>query len=586
MKTKKRLSILLTLCLVVGLAGLTALTVWATRPVNAVYANTTWYVTEEYGWVSKPTGDNTAQPTDVSIVSIDGDIELYEGAKLTIEMPTEMKIVSPMASYPPRIESIRDGDDVGGSVEIVEPIEPVEPENAFSAPTKVQLSINGADGTGGAAVELSDGLTVDVKELWKIEITGGDGVSGGIGGTGVDCPMTVESGDVKIVGGGGVIGNGSSGTGGTGVGADGDVTLTGGTLLVEGGKGSPGGSALAGSGGTGVAGRVTLAGGTLTVNGGQSGDGNDRALAFGDLASVTIAEGYAYTNGDGKTVYLAGTYTPETNPSIDAFAGKTLSLCEAKIGGTFYATLQKAFDNAKDGDTITLLRDIEQKTTLDISTVNSVTLDLNGRTVLFNIEDTAYFRRDKNIITITGSGKLEGRGKFNGIVMPFWRFCRDAAADTGTLTILNDAVMSFGNSADQPWRPFSNSITEAALEEGVTKIGFVTFCACEDLKTITIPSTVTSIIERSPDGLTESSPFDGCPKLEKIVVDAGNVTYSNNDGDGVLYTQDKTMLLFCPRGKTGILTVPAEVTTLKKYSFNNYAEDGSIGIDFSDISAG
>ena len=73
MKTKKRLSILLTLCLVAGLAGLTALTVWATTPVNevnefnAVNANTTWYAKENGGWV----------------YGADMDGELYTSAPLT-----------------------------------------------------------------------------------------------------------------------------------------------------------------------------------------------------------------------------------------------------------------------------------------------------------------------------------------------------------------------------------------------------------------------------------------------------------------------------------------------------------------------
>lgn len=323
-----------------------------------------------------------------------------------------------------------------------------------------------------------------------------------------------------------------------------------------------------GNGGAGISGKVTLVGGTLTVTGGAGGS------AFGDGASVTIAEDYAYTNGDGTTVYLAGTYTKNTNPSIDDFDGKTLSLCEARIGDTFYPTLQAALNEASNGATVTLLRDVEQKTTLNLSHAASLSLDLNGRKLLFNSEqetDFRYFTYDDThmyMATITGSGTIEAKGLnvSGNAIIPLWRFCRNGDANTGTLTILDDAaMMNIQNINDCPWAAFKNSITAAVLNEGVTKVDKLVFFYCMNLETVTLPATVTSINEDS-SGLL---PFNGCPKLEKIMVAAGNTAYSNNNGDGVLYNKDKTELLFCPRGKTGTLTVPATVTTLKKYSFNN-----------------
>ncbi|MBQ9564760.1 MAG: leucine-rich repeat protein, partial [Synergistaceae bacterium] len=243
---------------------------------------------------------------------------------------------------------------------------------------------------------------------------------------------------------------------------------------------------------------------------------------------------------------------------------------EAKIGETEYATLQEAFNNAEEGATVTLLRDVEQTETLDPSHAASLSLNLNGKTLLFNSGQATnfkYFMYDYERMVITGSGTIEAKGlNESGNATILWRFCRDGDANTGTLTILDDAAMSnIKNIADCPWAAFTNSITAAVLNEGVTKIGVVTFCACKNLKTITLPASVKSIIEDS-SGLL---PFDRCPKLEKIMVADGNTVYSNNNGDGVLYTKDKTTLIFCPRGKTGTLTVPAEVTFLKKYSFNN-----------------
>ena len=583
MKEDKLLSILLILCLALGMSGFIGLTVFAEVQSNLIKENTNWYIIQRdaggHKWVSKPAGNDEAQPVDVSVDSVrnyvdgvDGDgiakTTLESGAKLTIKLPKAPQ----ESSKPERFLSISNGEG-GGSVEIVEATEAVPATSSETGLYAMELEIYGAKGSdggaGGAAVKLSGGLTVNVNDLCKINITGGNGGKGGKGGTGVDGNVTLTGGTLTITGGKGGEGISSiSGAGGTGV--DGDVTLTGGTLTVNGGSGCTGNADS--YGGTGVTGTVTLAGGTLTVNGGDSGVTLGQAPAFGDGAKVIIKEGFAYTDGDGTTVYPAGTYTKSTTPSIDAFAGKTLALCEAKIGDTFYPTLKAAFARAQNNDTITLLRDVEQKTTLDLNHAASLSLDLNGRKLLFNSEQETnfmYFRCDNEYMaTITGSGTIEakGRNESGDATIPLWRFCRDGDANTGTLTILDDAaMMNISNIGGRPWAAFTNSITAAVLNEGVTKVGDLVFHYCMNLKTVTLPATVTSIKEDS-SGLL---PFNGCPKLEKIIVAAGNAAYSNNDGDGVLYTRDKTTLLFCPRGKTGTLTVPAEVTTLKKYSFNN-----------------
>lgn len=533
MKATKRIANLLTFWLIVVFVGLSPLTALASSVKNEITQDTTWSVVEtepyQYKWVSTSAGEVYVDNDMVSSTTVD------EGATL-------ITIVAPTQTSAPYCFQEISGD---GSVHFI--------SRGLGVGDSNNLYIYGTD---GSSAEPQGGTAVSVSSL-----------------TAEDCRLNIEGGKG---GDGGMDGDG--GTGGTGV--TGALTAGEGSIVtVTGGKGGSRGIGQPGAGGTGVTGEVTLAGGELTVKGGEPGDAYyaECGQAFGDGASVTIAEGFAYT--DGQEVYPAGTYTKSTNPSIDAFAEKTLKLCEAKIENTntFYATLQEAINKAEVGATITLVRDVEQKTTLDLSKTESLSLDLNGRKMLFNFNfndaSVRPFNNDKDhLITVEGSGTIEANGPnaSGNAIIPLWRFVSDAAG-TGTLTILDDAAMEgINNIGDRPWDAFKDSITAAVFDENVTKIGSVVLMYCNNLKTVTIPASVESIVTDS----SGKSPFDDCPKLEKITVDAGNSTYSNYNDDGVLYTKDKTTLIYCPRGKTGTLTVPAEVTTLAKYAFNTF-NDGS-----------
>jgi hypothetical protein len=71
------------------------------------------------------------------------------------------------------------------------------------------------------------------------------------------------------------------------------------------------------------------------------------------------------------------------------------------------------------------------------------------------------------------------------------------------------------------------------------------------ITSVTIPNSVTSI------GM---SAFAMCPNLTAINVDSDNANYSS--ADGVLYNKNKTVLIQCPAGKTGALTIPSSVTSI------------------------
>ncbi len=599
MKEKKLLSILRILCLILGVSGFITLTVFADQVINIIDQDTTWFVGERdsggYKWVSKPTGDHTAQTADVKLGRHsnygEGDIvregieatKLNNNAKLTMELPKEMP-TSPMASHAPELLfSISNGEG-SGSVEIVEPKETASGQSSGNATELCIYGANGSDGgNGGAAIELSGGLTVDVNEHCKIEITGGKGGDGdyggdgGNGGTGVDGDVTLAGGTLTIAGGKG--GEGIMGGAG-GKGVNGDVRLTGGTLNIYGGDGSYG--TENGYGGAGVTGTVTLAGGTLTVQGGMGGGDLGCAPAFAEGSRVIIESGFAYT--DGTTTYPAGTY--ETNDDFnlnDTFGGKRLMLCEARIGDVFYRTLQAAFDAAKNGETITLLRDIEQKATLDVCHATSLSLDLNGMKLLFNGGEGSsfnsgddiirYFMYDENhIITIAGSGTIEvkGRNASGNATTSLWRFCRDDAAGTGTLTVLDDAAMDNVEDIDtRPWAAFRSSITAAALDEGVTCVNSGAFMECSALESVTIPSTITRIADNSmPAGVTLYTP---CADTDTGVPEAVDVYIGKNGGTcDVIHNYVDGVCRRCWRFsdiEPDVLYLPADLKTIDKQAF-------------------
>jgi len=78
----------------------------------------------------------------------------------------------------------------------------------------------------------------------------------------------------------------------------------------------------------------------------------------------------------------------------------------AKIGENYYSSLESAFSDAKDGDTITLVADIELSTT--IRNTKEITFDLNGKTITGKDKTSKNFSLIDNggKLTVTGNGKM------------------------------------------------------------------------------------------------------------------------------------------------------------------------------------
>jgi len=90
----------------------------------------------------------------------------------------------------------------------------------------------------------------------------------------------------------------------------------------------------------------------------------------------------------------------------------------------------------------------------------------------------------------------------------------------------------------------------------VISIGEYAFAQCTSLTTIAIPHSVTSIGHGA---------FAGCASLNSITVDPANSVYSSVGG--VLFDKNKTLLLQCPHGLTGIYTIPNSVRLIVSYAF-------------------
>jgi hypothetical protein len=101
------------------------------------------------------------------------------------------------------------------------------------------------------------------------------------------------------------------------------------------------------------------------------------------------------------------------------------------------------------------------------------------------------------------------------------------------------------------------SLTNFNIPNGVTTIGPYAFASCWDLRSVTIPDSVTSIGDYA---------FSLCSNVTQITVAPSNTFYSSVDG--VLFNKDKTELLQYPIGKVGGYSIPPSVVTIANGAFH------------------
>lgn len=133
----------------------------------------------------------------------------------------------------------------------------------------------------------------------------------------------------------------------------------------------------------------------------------------------------------------------------------------------------------------------------------------------------------------------------NKLQTPYYIF----DSNTGVLTVRGEGELSYYNTYQSftPWREggWGHLIKEIVLEEGITGTTYGFFDSCTNLKSFSIPSTVTYI----DNEWYSNSAYDiyGI-LLESINVSENNENYASVGG--VLYNKDKTELITYPRFKT------------------------------------
>lgn len=160
-------------------------------------------------------------------------------------------------------------------------------------------------------------------------------------------------------------------------------------------------------------------------------------------------------------------------------------------------------------------------------------------------------------VTIIESGAFAGCLGLTDIVIPSTvkRIESDAFAGCSALMSITipPSVTSIGGSAFEG----CSSLESVVIPSNVSTIEGNTFNGCGSLISIEIPSSVTSI---------EESAFKGCDSLTRIEVDSGNTQYSSLDG--VLFNKDQSILIYCPKGKSGSYTVPSSVISIRDQAFS------------------
>lgn len=183
------------------------------------------------------------------------------------------------------------------------------------------------------------------------------------------------------------------------------------TIIIEGGTFTSTGKAV----------YCTGSNGSMTINGGtfngevyvhDTGNGHgELSITDGTFNGTLNAIDNAVIAVSGGTFsqavpaeYCADGYSPKDNGN-GTYGVKSDYV--AKIGTTGYATLEAAVEAATDGQTITMLTDVELDEAVDIN--KSITLDLDGKTISISAANQEGYAISvsSGTVTITGDGTID-----------------------------------------------------------------------------------------------------------------------------------------------------------------------------------
>ena len=125
-----------------------------------------------------------------------------------------------------------------------------------------------------------------------------------------------------------------------------------------------------------------------------------------------------------------------------------------------------------------------------------------------------------------------------------------------------------------------SGLKNVTIRDGITEIPNGTFRGCSGLEEIVIPPSVKSIVGAAFGDCTSlvsveiqnkdirfdfRDSFFGCTKMTRLILPKDHTVYTIKDN--VLFSKDETMLLYCPRGRSGSYTVPDGTIGIMRYAF-------------------
>lgn len=183
--------------------------------------------------------------------------------------------------------------------------------------------------------------------------------------------------------------------------------------------------------------------------------------------------------------------------------------------------------------------------------INDINVDSENEHYTVGI-DGVLFTKNKKKIVLYPAGSKRTNYEIPSGVQTIGAYSFRKSYNLKTVTI-PDTVTRIENTAFA----FCTSLESVSIPEGVRDIDRSAFSFCKNLKKVSIPS---SVYEIGKDA------FEGCYSLDSITVDTRNPMYLSMDG--VLFSKDKRMLIKYPNGNLRTeYTVPNGVYEIQEKAF-------------------